>query len=285
MIRKATATAIATATPCPRVLPRVPLRTEASAGSPSAPMPIEVSVTPICTAEMYSLMFPSCSSASPAPFMRCSRMISRRALRERTSAYSAITKNALIATRTAVKMSFRPFTPARRPATRHGTRRGCPSRDDGSGGGPLGPSYLGVDLLRRSSVADPSKVARAMVGRATPAPARSGELVDPAGELEVGGGEAALRVGAERQAHLVPAVQEDVRVVVGGLCGVGYAVHEGDRGGEVGELELAGDRLEIGPAPAVEALQAIVDLRVVEGWHPLETSAAGVGPKVRSCAS
>ena len=61
-------------------------------------MPMEVMVTPIWTAEMYSLMFPSWSSASAAPRAPSSRISSSRALRERTSAYSAITKNALIAT-------------------------------------------------------------------------------------------------------------------------------------------------------------------------------------------
>ncbi len=39
----------------------------ASAGSPSAPMPIEVIVTPICTAEMYSLMSVSCVERQRGP--------------------------------------------------------------------------------------------------------------------------------------------------------------------------------------------------------------------------
>ena len=41
-------------------------------------MPIEVIVTPIWTAEMYSLMSCSCSSASAAPRSPCSRIASRR---------------------------------------------------------------------------------------------------------------------------------------------------------------------------------------------------------------
>ena len=49
------------------VSPSSAFEDDASAGAPSAPMPIEVIVTPICTAEMYSLMFASCCSASAAP--------------------------------------------------------------------------------------------------------------------------------------------------------------------------------------------------------------------------
>jgi hypothetical protein len=67
-------------------------------------------VTPICTAEMYSLMLASWLRANPAPRWPSSRITSRRARRARISAYSAITKNALTAIRTAVKRSFRPLT-------------------------------------------------------------------------------------------------------------------------------------------------------------------------------
>jgi len=52
MIANATTTATTTATPWLIVFPRALFRIAASAGSPSAPMPIEASVTPICTAEM-----------------------------------------------------------------------------------------------------------------------------------------------------------------------------------------------------------------------------------------
>ena len=42
-------------------------------------MPIEVIVTPIWTAEMYSLMLPSCPRASAAPRAPSSRITSSRA--------------------------------------------------------------------------------------------------------------------------------------------------------------------------------------------------------------
>jgi len=70
---------------------------------------------PIWTAEMYSLMFASCVSARRAPLTPSSRISSRRARRERTSAYSAITKNALMATRTAAMISFSAFTRGQAP--------------------------------------------------------------------------------------------------------------------------------------------------------------------------
>ena len=110
MIVKATTAVMTTATPWESVLPSALCSRSASAGAPSAPMPIEVIVTPICTADMYSLMFASWPSASPAPRCPSSRITSSRARRERTSAYSAITKNAFSAISTAVKRSFRPLT-------------------------------------------------------------------------------------------------------------------------------------------------------------------------------
>ena len=67
---------------------------------------------PIWTAEMYSLIDPSCSSARREPLSPSSRITSRRARRERTSAYSAITKKALTATSTAARISSRTFTPS-----------------------------------------------------------------------------------------------------------------------------------------------------------------------------
>src|ERR1700730_8395710 len=150
------------------------------------------------------LMFASWSSATPAPLAPSSRINSSRARRERTSAYSATTKNALIAIRTAVRMSLRPFTPGRRSPTRHHAGWESPIRDDARGGGPGGPSYLEVVLRRRSSLADPTTVARAMVGRPRRSAWHSGELVELPGEGEVGRGETALRVRGECQADLVP---------------------------------------------------------------------------------
>src|ERR1700730_7265676 len=216
MMLKERTTAMATATPWPRALPRAPFRIAASAGSPRAPMPIEVSVTPICTEEMYSLMFPSCSSARFAPFWPSSRISSSRARRERTSAYSAITKNALIAISTAVRMSLRPFTPARRSPAGRLEPEGGSNREGRAVCGPSGPRYFGEDLRRRSLLADLPTVARAMAGSDAAGPG-SGGTVDLARQLKVGVGEPALGVGGERQADLVPAVEEDVGMVVGRL--------------------------------------------------------------------
>ena len=83
-----------------------------------------------------------------------------------------------------------------------------------------------------------------------------------AASVEVGLGEAALGVGGERQADLVPAVDEDVGVVVGLLGQFGHAVDEGDRGGEVGELPLAldGGRRQSVPRPR-GASETCLDLR------------------------
>ncbi len=125
------------------VLPKAPLRMSASAGVASAPIAIEVIVTPIWTAEMYSLMRSSWLSASAAPREPSSRMSSKRARLERTSAYSAATKKPLIAIRTTASMSLSPFTPDRRPS---------------------GPIYFEEVFLLRSSIADGTTVAGALVG-------------------------------------------------------------------------------------------------------------------------
>src|ERR1700730_14983610 len=95
----------------------------------------------------------------------------------------------------------------------------------------------------------------------------------PRREAEVRVGEAPLGVREERQAHLVPAVYEDVGVVVGFLGKLRHAVDEVDRGGEVLELQIPHDRrlpavLRAGPAPLAGARQAVLDLRVAErGYH------------------
>src|SRR5216683_2746275 len=188
---------------------------------------------------MYSLMFASWLSASAAPLAPSSRRTSSCARRERTSAYSAITKNALIATRSAAMMSLSPFTRDRRfPAPLGRPPRGC-GRDK-LVGGRSGPCYFGEDLRRRSSLADRSTVARARVGRTACAPG-SGRPVDLAGQAKVGVREAPFGVGRERQADLVPAVEQDVGVVVRRLGDLGHAVDEGDRRGEVLEPPLALD--------------------------------------------
>ncbi len=89
------------------------------------------------------------------PSAPSSRITSRRARRERTSAYSAITKNALTPTRTAARISFRPFTErAASLSAARGLSR-CPGRS-GSGralgaGRPAGRRYFEEVLRRRSS--------------------------------------------------------------------------------------------------------------------------------------
>src|SRR4029077_19028927 len=112
-------------------------------------------------------MFASCASASAAPLAPSSRITSRRARRERTSAYSAITKNALIAISSAVRVSVRPFTPAGQSVGRADARRVGAVQDDAGVRGPSGPSYFGEVLRRRSSLADLPNLARASVGRGT----------------------------------------------------------------------------------------------------------------------
>src|SRR5439155_14424268 len=135
---------------------------------------------------------------------------------------------------------------------------------------------------RSSRVTDPPKVARAWAGRER-LPARGGrglaggpggrarrrseQGVDAPGKREIGLREPALGVGRELEAHLVPAVHEDVRVVVGLLGQLGHAVHERDRGGEVRELQLARDRRLIVPVPVRDGGQALVDLGVAERGH------------------
>src|ERR1700722_9241888 len=148
---------MATATSWLGVLPKAPLRMSASAGVASAPMAMEVIVTPICPAEMYSLMRSSWLRASAAPREPSSRITSRRARLERTSAYSAATKNALIAIKTTASMSLSPFTPDRRPS---------------------GPIYFEEVFLLRSSIADGTTVAGALVGFGHGLDDRSGQRVD-----------------------------------------------------------------------------------------------------------
>src|SRR4029077_9244150 len=75
-------------------------------------------------------------------------------------AYSETTKNALIAIKSAVRISSTAFTRA------CGTGRAVDACDeiaagrDGRAGGPSGPSYFAEVLLLRSSLADVPKVAR-----------------------------------------------------------------------------------------------------------------------------
>src|SRR3712207_9314407 len=84
----------------------------------------------------------------------------------------------------------------------------------------------------------------------------TGQPVDAGGEVEVGRGQAALGVVGDRQADAVPAVDEDVRMVVELLRHGADAVDERERGGEAGELPVAHDRVAVAPpvAPRQPAL-------------------------------
>src|SRR4051794_17074048 len=190
----------------------------ASAGSPMAPTPSEVIVTPTWAAEMYAPRSSSMCSVSGAPRTPSSSIASRRWRRERTNEYSATTKNALNAIRTAVAKSARAVTLGARPA-----------RD-----------YFG-GCRRRSCRSTGGRYQRGYPERARPAPAL--ELVDGRRELMVVLGHAALAVRRERQRDVVPAVDEDVGMVVSLLGEVRDAVHEPHRRLEVRELEVANQRV------------------------------------------
>src|SRR4029079_1551535 len=70
-----------------------------------------------------------------------------------------------------------------------------------------------------------------------------GQTVDAAREVEVTLRQTIGRMRAEREADPVPAVDQDVRMVVGGLRQAGHAVDERHRAREVPELEVAHDRV------------------------------------------
>jgi hypothetical protein len=131
-------------------------------------------------------------------------------------------------------------------------------------------------------MADLPKVARRSVGNEICSPVRAscrsrlrlalGERVDLRSEREVGLGQAAVRVGGERQAHVVPAVHEDVGVVIGRLCGRRDGVDERDRCGEVGKLALAHDLGAV--ALPLGVVQVLLDLCVAEQCHRRAASIA-----------
>ncbi len=77
-------------------------------------MPIDAIVIPTCEAEMKSLMLSIWCSARAAPRSPSSFIVSNRERRARTSAYSAMTKNAFIATSAAVATSNSAVTRRRR---------------------------------------------------------------------------------------------------------------------------------------------------------------------------
>src|SRR5580700_4902926 len=76
-------------------------------------MPIEAIVEPTWQVEMYSVMWSSWRRASFAPRSPCSEASSRREWRERTSEYSAITKNAFRKTSPAAARTSSQFTACR----------------------------------------------------------------------------------------------------------------------------------------------------------------------------
>src|SRR3954453_3320929 len=85
-------------------------------------------------------------------------------------------------------------------------------------------------------------------------------------QLEVVGGQPALRVRRDRDGHLVPGDRQ-VGVVVH-VLGLGReAVHEVHRALEVVELEGAPDRVAV-TLPAVQLGQPLLDLLVVQTCHP-----------------
>src|SRR4051794_38191982 len=162
-------------------------------------------------------------------------MVSSRERRERTSAYSPMTKKPLSAMSSAVRTSSSAVI-AKRPVSR----------------------YFEEDRL-----------ARAAVGSGYQPACPSEQPVNPGRHVEVGRGEAALAVVRERQADLVPVVDEDVRVVIGRLGGVGDLVDEGDRALEALELEVADDPVAV--AAPLAALEALADLLVAQPCHTLSS--------------
>ena len=252
-------------------------------------MPIEAIVTPICTAEMYSLTFPSCSSASRAPRRPPRQHLPGGARRERTSAYSAITKNALTATSSAVRMSLSPFT-------------GVSDATVAAGRDAAGPSPATAPVATRRADATSRRIFFVVHRSRRP---RNGSK--PSGRRRLAGGScrATLRrarrslaasaksasvrppcgVGGERQAHLVPAVDEDVRVVVGPLGQLGHAVDEGDRGGEVLELPLAHDRVPVAHPPlAGSARRCSISASLRTGHPPSCDGQPATGRPARTVA-
>ncbi len=90
--------------------------------------------------------------------------------------------------------------------------------------------------------------------QALPRHVQLGQPVDGLRQLEVRRGQAAGGVVGDREPDLVPTVDEDVGVMVGGLGGVSHAVDEGDRGDEVIQLPFADDLIALaGPVGSLKA--------------------------------
>src|SRR3954466_7288282 len=219
-------------------------------GSPGAPMPSEAAVMPTWIVETDSLMSSIWWTASAAPLRPCAASCSSFALRARTSAYSAMTKNAFSASRSAVR-----------------GRRGA--RGGGAGGG-----RRGAPATRPPAATSGRVVVHRDGDRGKPTRRRgaSPERVDALRHVEVALGQAALAVRRQRQPDLVPPVDEDVRVVVGRLGRLGDLVDVGHRRREVLELAVADDRAAV--AAPVGARRAALDLLIgQEVCHTLSSRA------------
>ena len=156
-------------------------------------MPSEASVMPNWQADRYWLRS-SCWRAARAAPRRPSRACSSSRPRfARTSANSAATKNPFTSTSTRTA-TISSAVMGRRPGSRY-FEGGRPAR------------WFAAAIVPRA-------------GRRRRS--RGDERVDRRREREIGLGDAALAVRGERQAQLVPAVDEDVRVVVRGLGGAGH---------------------------------------------------------------
>src|SRR4051794_37171835 len=101
--------------------------------------------------------------------------------------------------------------------------------------------------------------------RRAKASGRSGQLLDPFGQFEVVLGDPALGVGGDRHLDLAPG-DCDVRVVTHLFGRPDDRVDELDRPLEVSAIEALDDVLAALP-PAVEALEALLDLFVAEKCH------------------
>jgi len=90
--------------------------------------------------------------------------------------------------------------------------------------------------------------------------------IDGARELEVPLGERADRVTRQAQANVVPSVNEDVGMVIGGFGHLGDAVDERDRRREIAEVTVADDLMAF-PSPGA-LVEMTLDVFVAQLSHP-----------------
>ena len=69
----------------------------------------------------------------------------------------------------------------------------------------------------------------------------------------------------ERQSQLVPTVHQDVRVMVGRFGQLGNSIDQRDRLSEVGELQVAHDRIAV--ATPLRAAEVLLYLRLSQHRH------------------